>query len=68
MLRTGLYRPTTWDEVEKLVLELLEREGLGGISPQAYARRLVEAKLADAHERRCRATLHSHLSRRSDRL
>jgi hypothetical protein len=54
-MRTGLHKPTTWEDVEALILELLELEGLDGISPQAYARRCIEARLAEAHERRHQA-------------
>jgi hypothetical protein len=55
MMRAGLHKPTTWDDVEVLILELFELEGLGDISPQAYARRCIEARLAEAHERRHQA-------------
>jgi hypothetical protein len=51
-MRTGLNKPTTWDDVEALILELFEVEGLSGISPEAYARRCIELRLAEAHERR----------------
>ena len=55
VMRTGLYKPTTWEDVEPLILELFELEGLSGISPQAYSSRCIEARLAEAYERRHQA-------------
>jgi hypothetical protein len=52
IMRTGLRRRTTWSDVEALTVELLKLEDLGRITPQAYVRRCIEARLAEAHARR----------------
>ncbi len=47
-----MHKPTTWEEVEALTLELLALEHLGRTSPQAYVKSCIEERLAEAHERR----------------
>ena len=63
-MRIGLGKAATWADVEALTQELLELESVRGVSPEAYARRCIEARLAEAHDRRHLAALTASPQRR----
>jgi hypothetical protein len=48
----GLAKRASWDDVEALVRQLMALEGIGNVSPSAYARRCVEERLAELHGQR----------------